>query len=334
MAINTASRKFIAALGGTAFAWPFATRAQQKASVRRIGMLMAWNQTNSEVQVWLAAFRDALEKLGWTEGQNFNFEFRWTESDPNLMLQAAKELVALQPDLILSSSSPTTALLLQQTRTIPIVFVNIVDPVGQGFAASLSRPGGNATGLVNLEPSMVGKWLGLLKEVMPRVTRVAVPFNPAMSPYADSYLNYYKSTAPSFGMQVIVASVPDMSAFETFVAAQALDLNTGLIPVPSNFMYAHAREIAAIMGQYRLPAVYSFRAFTVAGGLLSYGSDATDNFRRAATFLDKILKGEKPSDLPIEFPVKFELVINLKTAKALGLTVPNSLLATADELIE
>jgi putative ABC transport system substrate-binding protein len=326
-------REFITLLGGAAVAWPLAARAQP-AGLRRIGVLMQYEVGNPEAQATFAAFREALGKLGWTEGHNIKFEYRWAASDPNRIQQAAKELVTLQPDLIVSSGSPTTASLRQETRTIPIVFANVVDPVGQGFAVSLSQPGGNVTGLVTLEPSIAGKWLELLKEIMPHVARVAVPFDRATAPYADFYLSYFKSTAASLGLEVIAAPVPDMAEFETFVAAQAREPNTGLVPVPSGFMIAHDVQIAALMARYRLPAIFFSRAFTEAGGLLSYGNDFTDNWRRAATFVDRILKGEKPSDLPIQFPVKFDLVINLKTAKALGLTVPPTLLATADEVIE
>jgi putative ABC transport system substrate-binding protein len=333
MAIGTGRRKFILALGGATFAWPLAARAQQPVGLRHVGVLMVYPEVNPVVQGWLAAFREGLGRLGWTEGQNIKFEYRWVGSDPNLMQQATRELVGLQLDLIISSSSPTTALLLQQTRTIPIVFVNIVDPVGQGFVASLSRPGGNATGLINLEASMVSKWLDLLKEVVPRLARVAVLFNPVSAPYADLYLNYFKSAAPSFSLEVIAAPVADLAEFEAVVAAQAREPNTGLALMPSGFVSGNMNEIAATIMRHRLPAIYS-SGFAKAGGLLSYGNDLTDNYRRAATFVDRILKGEKPSDLPVQIPVKFELVINLITAKALGLTVPQSLLATADEVIE
>jgi putative ABC transport system substrate-binding protein len=325
-------RKFIILIGGAAATWPLAARAQQSAAPRRIGLLMAWNEDNPAVQSWLVAFREGLGKLGWTEGRNIKLEYRWTGNDMNLMQQGAEELVASQPDLIFSSSSPTTALLLTQTRTIPIVFANIVDPVGQGFVKSLSRPGGNATGLVNLEASMAGKWVELLKEVMPRVARVVVPFNPASAPYADFYLNYFKSTAQSLGVEIIASPVADIAAFESFVAAQAREPNTGLVPMPSAFMTGH--EIVAAITRNNLPAVSFNREFAKAGGLMSYGNDVTDNYRRSATFVDRILKGEKPSDLPVEVPVKFELIVNLKTAKALGLDVPPTLLATADEVIE
>jgi putative tryptophan/tyrosine transport system substrate-binding protein len=327
-------RNFIAGLASTTAAWPVAARAQQPERVRRIGVLMMYEESNLESQVWLTAFREALVKLSWTEGHNIKFEYRWAGTDPDRIQKAAEELIALQPDLILSGGSPSTASLLHQTHIIPLVFPNLVDPVGQGFAASLARPGGNATGLVNLEPSMAGKWLELLKEVMPHLARVVVPFNPETSPYADLYLNYFKSTAPSFGVGLIAAPVADMADFETIAVAQAREPNTGLVPVPSAFMSGHASEIAAVMAWYRLPAIHFIRAYAEAGGLLSYGNDVADNYRRAAIFVDKILKGAKPSDLPIQFPVKFELVINRKTARALGLEIPPTLLATADELIE
>ena len=313
---------------------PVAARAQQPAGLRHIGLLMAQNETNAEVQGWVAVLREGLEKLGWVEGRNIHFEFRWTGSNADLMRRGAEELIALQPDLIVTSSSPTTAILLQLTRTIPVLFTNIVDPVGQGFVASLSHPGGNATGLVNLEVSMAGKWIELLKEVMPRLARVVVPYNPASAPYADLYLNYFKSAAPPLRVEVIVAAVADMAAFETVAATQAREPNTGFILMPSAFMSGHTGEIAALMTQHQFPAIYTTRDFAKAGGLLAYGNDIADNYRRAATFVDRILKGEKPSDLPIEFPVKFALIINVKTAKALDLSVPPTLLATADEVIE
>jgi putative tryptophan/tyrosine transport system substrate-binding protein len=225
-------------------------------------------------------------------------------------------------------------MLLAQTRTVPIGFINIVDPVGQGFVASLLRPGGNATGLVNLEPSMAGKWIELLKEVMPSLARAIVPINRATAPYADLYLNHFKSTALPLGVEVIAAPVETVADFENIVAAQEHEVNTGLIPMPSGFMQGYAAEIAAITTRHRLPTVFFNRAFPAAGGLLSYGNDLMDNYRRAAAFVDRILRGEKPSELPVQFPIKFELVINVKTAKALGLNVPSGLIAAADEVIE
>ncbi len=327
-------RDVIALLGSAAAAWPFAARAQQPAGLRRVGVAMLYEEGNQEAQALVAAFREALVKLGWTEGRNIEFECRWTGIDPNRVQQASKELVALQPDLIVSSSSPGTASLLRETRTIPIVFVQVVDPVAQGFVASLSRPGANATGLVNLEASMAGKWLDLLKQVMPRLARVTIPFNAASSPYADLYLNYFRSAAPSFGIALSAASVADLAALDALAAAQAQEPNIAFVLMPSGFVTGHLPEIAAMMAQHRLPALYPVRAFAEAGGLLSYGNDIIDNFRRAATFVDRILRGEKPSELPVQFPVKFELVVNLKTEKTLGLHVPPNLLAIADNVIE
>ena len=250
------------------------------------------------------------------------------------MQRFAKELVALQPDLILSQSTPTTAALLQQTRTIPIIFAIVADPVGSGFVASFPRPGGNVTGFTNMEPTMAGKWLELLKEIAPRVARVAFLFNPATAPYAEYYLNPFKAAAASFAVEAIAAPVRDTSELESVVAAQAREPNGGLIVMPDTFMTAHRVEITSLAARYRLPAVYPFRFFAELGGLLSYGNDLIDNFRRAATYADRILKGAKPSELPVQAPVKFELVINLKTAKALGLDVPVHLQQRADEVIE
>ena len=250
------------------------------------------------------------------------------------MQRFAKELVALQPELILSANTPTTAALLQQTRTIPIVFVQVVDPVGSGLVASFPRPGGNVTGFTNLEGSMAGKWLELLKEIAPRVNRVAFLFNPATAPYAEYFLNPFKGAAASFAVEAIAASVRDSSELESVVAAQAREPNGGLIVMPDSFTDTHRVEITSLAARYHLPAVYAYRFFTKLGGLLSYGVDLTDNFGRAAIYVDLILKGAKPSDLPVQAPVKYELVINLKTAKELGLDVPPGLSARADEVIE
>ena len=328
-------RVFITLLGGTVVAWARAARAQQPAAVQRIGVLMAYPEGDSEAQAQIAAFRDGLQKLGWMEGRNIRIDTRWvTTTDAELMQRFAKELVALQPDLILSSNTPTTAALLQQTRTIPIVFATVGDPIGSGFVASFPRPGGNVTGFVTLELSLGGKWLELLKEIAPRVNRVAFLFNPATATFADSYLNPFKAAAASVAAEAIAAPVHDTSEFDTVIAAQARDPNSGLIVMPDTFTIAHRVEITSLAARYRLPAIYPFRLFAEVGGLLSYGVDLTDNFRRAAAYVDRILKGAKPSELPVETPVKFELVINLKTAKALGLDVPLFLQQRADAVIE
>ena len=327
-------REFIALVGSAAVANPIAVRAQQPIHLRQIGLLIGYEESNPQAKSWVAAFRESLAKLGWTEGQNVKFEDRWVGTDTNRIQQAGKELVALQPDLIVAGSSPITLSILRQTRTIPIVFVQVIDPVAQGFVESLSRPGGNATGLVNLETSMTGKWLELLKEVMPSLARVAVPFNPAAAPYADLYLNYFKSAAPPLGIEIIGGAVSDFAAVDTFVAAQAREPNTGIIPMPSSFTSGNIGEMAAIMVRHRLPSLYVIRAFAEAGGLLSYGNNIEDNYRQAATFVDRILKGDKPGELPVQFPTKFELAVNLKTAKILDLRIPQQLLAVADDVIE
>jgi putative ABC transport system substrate-binding protein len=325
-------REFISLLGGAA-AWPLAARAQQ--GVRRIGVLMGYAESDLEAQAHIAAFREGLQKLGWTEGRNIQIDTRWAAPDDAAsMRRFAKELVALQPDVILSNTTPTTTALLQQTLTIPIVFAIVADPIGSGFVASFARPGGNVTGFTFTEPTMAGKWLELLKEIAPRVVRIAMLFNPVSATYADYWLNPFRAAAPSFAVEAIAAPVRDTSELESVIAAQAREPNGGLIAMPDSFTDAHRVEITSLAARYRLPAVYPFRFFAEVGGLLSHGVDRTDNFRRAATYVDRILKGEKPADLPVQTPTKYELVINMKTAKALGLDVPPTLLARADEVIE
>ena len=326
-------RKFLT-LVGAAVAWPIAARAQQPDRMRRIGVLMGFAESDREGQAFVAAFREGLQKLGWAEGRNVRIDYRWTALDPELIERFAKELVALQPDLILTQSTPATAELLQQTRTIPIVFGLVADPIGSGFVASFPQPGGNVTGFVTMQPTMAGKWLELLKEISPRVARVAMLFNPVTAPYAEYWLNPFKAAAASFAVQAIVAPVHDTSELDSVVAAQAHEPNGGLIVMPDTFTTGHRSEITSLAARYRLPAVYPYRVFAESGGLLSYGDDLTDNFRRAASYVDRILKGEKPRELPVQAPVKFELVINLKAAKALGLDVPVHLQQRADEVIE
>jgi len=327
-------RQFIALLGGAA-AWPLTARAQQPERVRRIGVFMPLAADDPIGQARIAALREGLEKLGWTEGRNIRIDTRWTTTgDVESMQRFAKELVALQPDLILTQSTPITATLLQETRTIPIVFALVADPIGSGFVASFPQPGANVTGFVTMEPTMAGKWLELLKEIAPRVARVAMLFNPATATYFEYWLNPFKAAAASFAVEAIAAPVRDRSELEAVIAAEARAPNGGLIVMPDTFTDVHRVEITSLAARYRLPAVYPYRQFTAVGGLLFYGDDLIDNFRRAPTYVDRILKGEKPSELPVQAPVKFELVINLKTAKALGLDVPPTLIARADEVIE
>jgi putative ABC transport system substrate-binding protein len=328
-------REFIAIAGGATLGWPLGVRAQQPDRVRRIGVLMGYAETDREGQAFVAAFREGLQKLGWSENRNMRIDYRWaTPDDADSIQRFAKELVSLQPDLILSNNTPTTTATLQQTRTIPIVFALVVDPILSGFVAGLPRPGGNATGFIALEGTMAGKWLELLKEIAPRVTRVAFLLNPATAPYAEQFLKAFKAAAESFAVEAIIAPVYDISELEAVVAAHAREPNGGLIVMPSAFATIHRMAIISLAARYRLPAVYPFRLFTESGGLLSYGNDFIDNFRRAAGYVDRILRGAKPSELPVQAPVKFELVINLKTAKELGLDVPFHLKQRADEVIE
>jgi len=327
-------RELITVLGGATALWPLAARAQQADRMRLIGVLMAYAESDPEGQAWVAAFRERLQKLGWAEGRNIRIVTRWATPNVEAMQRFAKELVAQQPDLILSQSTPTTAALLQHTRTIPIIFANIADPVGSGFVASFPRPGGNVTGFTDIQPTIAGKWLELLKEIAPRVARVAFLFNPVTAPHFEYYLNPFKAAAASFAVEAIAAPVRDRSELDSVIAAQARAPNGGLIVMPDAFIVTHRAEITLLAARYRLPAVYPARVFTELGGLLSYGSDLVDNFRRAATYADRILKDAKPSELPVQAPVKFELVINLKTATALGLDVPWFFQQRADAVIE
>jgi putative ABC transport system substrate-binding protein len=328
-------REFINLLGGTALAWPFDVRAQQPDRMRRIGVLVGYPESDPEAQTFVAAFRDGLRKLGWTEGRNVRIDTRWaTPADASSMQRFAKELVASQPDFILSSTTPTTAALLQQTRTIPVVFVIVADPIGSGFVASFPKPGGNATGFVVTEGTLGGKWLELLKEIAPRITRAAFLFNPATASFAEIYLNPFKSAAASLGVEGSIAPVRDASQLESVVAAQAREPNGSLIVMPESFTTAHRAQITSLAARHRLPDVYAYRFFAALGGLLSYGVDLTDNFARAATYADRILRGERPADLPVQAPTKYVLTINLKTARELGLDVPLHLQQRADEVIE
>jgi putative tryptophan/tyrosine transport system substrate-binding protein len=297
-------------------------------------VLMAYAESDSEGQALVAAFRERLQKLGWTEGSNIRSTIRWGALDAESRQRFATELVALQPDLILSLHTPTTAALLQQTRTIPIIFTNLSDPVGSGFVASFPRPGGNVTGFINMEPTIAGTWLELLKEIAPRVNRVALLFNPVTAIYFEYFLNPFKAAAPSFAVEAIAAPVRDTAELESVIAAQARQPNGGLIVMTDPFMAVHRVEVISLAARYRLPTAYAYRYYAEAGGLLSYGNDLNDNNRRAAIYADRILKGIKPSELPVQAPVKFELVVNAKTAKALGLEIPPSFYWRADEIIE
>lgn len=296
---------------------------------------MGYADSDREAQTDVTAFRKGLQKLGWAEDRNISIETRWaTPENAGARERFAKELVALQPDLVLSHTTPSTAALLRETRTIPVIFANVSDPIGSGFVASLSRPGGNVTGFTTIEGSMGGKWLELLKEISPHVNRVAFLFNPETATYAEYYLNLFKTAGTSFGVEATPAPVRDKSEIETVMATLAERPNGGLVVMPDSFLIAHRAEITSLAARYHVPAVYPFRFFAEVGGLLAYGVDLSDNFGRAALYADRILKGEKPGELPVQGPAKFEFVINLKTAKALGLEAPPTLIARADQVIE
>jgi putative ABC transport system substrate-binding protein len=326
-------REFLGVLGSTA-TWPAVAHSQQAGPVRRIGILMGGAESDQEGLSSVAAFREGLQNLGWMEGRNRKIDIRWAAADVELMKRFAKELVTLQPDLILTSSTPAAAAMLQQTRTIPVIFVLVADPVGSGFVASLPQPGGNATGFTPIVSSLGGKWVELLKEIAPRVARVILVFNPPTATFVDGYLNPFKTAAASLGAEAIVAPFNDMPALESLLATEAREPSSGLVVIPDAFTQQHRAEITALAARFHVPAVYWSHSFAEAGGLISYGPYIVDEYRRAALYADRILKGAKPSELPVQAPVKFQLVINLKTAKALGLDVPPSLLAAADEVID
>ncbi len=329
-------REFITLVGGATAVWPLAARAQQPVGMRRIGMLMAYAERDREGQAFVATFREALAKLGWVDGRSVQIDVRWAPASGNAesRLRFGQDLIALQPDLIVSHGTPNTATLHQQTRTVPVVFVNASDPIGSGFVASFPRPGGNITGFITMEPTMAGKWLELLKEIAPRVTNCALLFNPATAPYADYFAGPFNTAAASLAVKVTIARVRDAGELETAIAAQTSAPNGSLVVMPDTFTTLHRAKITELADKYALPAAYPFRFFSTSGGLLSYGSDTNDSYRRAAAYADRILRGEKPSELPVQAPAKFQLVINLKTAKALGLKIPETFLVRADEVIE
>ena len=329
-------REFITLLGG-ATAWPLAARAQQPDQMRRIGVLVGLAEDDPDTKARLAGFRQGLEPLGWSEGRNVRIDIRFALAPAADRARGlAKELVALRPDVILAQSTPVTAALERETSAIPIVFVNIADPIGSGFAASLNRPGGNLTGLTLFgEASITGKWLAMLKEIAPQLARAALVVNPKTAPYYDYYFHAAGTVAPSLTIEPVLTPVENVDAdIERAIESFARVPNGGLVLLPDNTITIHRDLIIALAARYRLPAVYSLRDFVVAGGLMCYASDRVEQFRQAATYIDRILRGAKPADLPVQAPTKFETVLNLKTARALGLTVPPGLLVAADEVIE
>lgn len=325
-------RQFIGLVGSFAVTWPLEVRAQQAERVRRIGVLMSFGDPTT--QSYVTAFRSALTKLGWTEGSNLRTEVRWGAGDADKIRSFAKEIVDLRPDAIVGQSTPVVVALVRETQTIPIVFVNVADPIGSGFVASLARPGGNLTGFMTDNSALGGKWVELLKEIAPRTVRAALMFNPTTAVPLKFYMPSVQAAASALGVEVNATPVHAKDEVEGVVAAQARDPGSGLIVMPDPFNAANREYITLLAARYRVPAMYYRREFAEAGGLVAYANDFAEQFPQAATYVDRILKGAKPEDLPVQAPTKFDLIINLKTAKSLGLDVPFGLQQRADALIE
>ena len=326
-------REFIAFVGSTAVAWPLSARAQQTDQVRRVGVLMNVAPEHPEGQPFVAAFQQALQQLGWTEARNIRIDIRWGENDVDRDRKYAADLVALAPDVILAAGTLSVTALQRVSRTLPIVFVEVSDPVGAGVVRRLDRPGGSTTGFMLFEYSLSAKWIELLKQVAPNVSRAAV-IRDAANPASIAQFGAIRTTASSLGIDVSPIDIRDAGDIEHSIVDLARSPNAGLVVTPSAISSAHIAQIISLAARYKLPAVYSDHFAAARGGLISYGPERIDQFRHAADYVDRILKGEKPADLPVQAPTKFELVINLKTAKALGLNVPASVLASADEVIE
>jgi putative ABC transport system substrate-binding protein len=326
-------RDFIGILGSAAAAWPLVARAQHVEHTRRIGVLMGLAAGDPEAQSRVAAFENGLRELGWVKGRNLSIQYRWA-GDGNGLRDHAAELVAMDPDLILANTTPVTAALQKQSRTVPIVFTQVSDPVGQGLVPNLAHPGGNLTGFTSFEFSIGTKWLEALKQAAPRVTRVLLMFNPDSAPFADLFLQPVEAAAPHLSVAPIRAAVHDAADVDRVFDALADAPNTGLMVLPDISMTNYREAIVALAARHRVPAMYPFRYFALSGGLMSYGTNLAEVSWRAATYVDRILKGERPGDLPVQAPAKYELIINLKTAKTLGLAMPPTLLALADEIFE
>ena len=326
-------REFVTLLGGAVAAWPFAVRAQQPERMRRIGILLPATADDAKFQNWVTSFLQGLQQSGWTVGGNLQIDTRWATANAATIRKQAAELAALAPDVILAHGSMSVGPSLEATHTVPIVFPVAADPVGAGFVNTLARPGGNATGFMNFEYGMGVKWLELLKEIAPGVRRVAV-LRDTTNPTGIAMFGVIQAVAPSFRVELTPVNIRDKPEIERAIAAFAHSSNGGLVVTPSGSALRHRDLIVALAARYKLPAVYFERSYIAVGGLVSYGADFVDLYRKAATYVDRILKGEKPADLPVQAPTKNELVINLKTAKALGLTIPPSVLARADEVIE
>jgi putative ABC transport system substrate-binding protein len=327
-------REFITLLGGAAAAWPLAAGAQQSQRIRRVGVLMAVAESDVDVRSGVAIFQQSLQELGWTDGRNLRIDYRWGDADAVRIQALAKELVGLQPDVLVAHSTPSAKGLLQATRSIPIVFLTVTDPLGQGLVTSLSHPGGNITGFSVFEFSLGTKWVEVLKQIAPGTRRVTAIFNPETAPYYGMYLRSIEAATSAIAVELIGAQVHNEDDISSIIRKVGSEPNGGLFVLPDSHNVVHRKRIIELSAQYGLPAIYYFRYFASDGGLISYGPDEMDLFVRTASYVDRILKGASASDLPVQQPTKFELVINLKTAKALGLNVPDRLLALANEVIE
>ena len=329
-------RDFITILGGAAFTGPFAVSAQQTDRMRRVGVLTGYGEGDPEAKALLTEFTQGLSALGWIEGRNLRIDVRWAPGSKDLMRTFARELVGLQPDVILTQSTPVTAALKHETQTIPIVFAAVADPVGSGFVASLTHPGGNISGFGSVEASIAGKWLELLMEIAPDLKRATMIFNPDTAPYVKSYLlPFFEAAARLLKVALIAAPVHSDAEIDTAITALGREPpGGGLIGMPDNFVEIHRALIISLAARNNVPAIYQTPVIARDGGLLSYGADFRDIFRRSANYVDRILRGAKPSELPVQLPIKYLMVVNLRTAKALGLTVPRSIVLSADEVIE
>ena len=327
-------REFITLLGGTVATWPLAAGAQQSERTRRIGVLSSLAETDVEAQAWDTAFRKRLAELGWIEGRNVRIDYRWAAGSVDRMRLFASELVQLNPDALVSISTPATAALQAETRTIPIVFAWVSDPIGSGFVSSLAHPGGNITGFLNIEASVVGKWLTLMREIAPQVSRIGFLYNPQTAPYARYYLDTFRAASSTLAIEAIDAPVHSTEEVEAFMTKLGDEAGAGLFVMSDTSMIVYRKTIYSLAERYRLPTIYPYRVFAAEGGLMSYGVDVTDLLRGAASYIDRILRGEKPNELPVQQPTRFELVVNAKTAKKLGLTIPTSMVVAAQEVIE
>jgi putative tryptophan/tyrosine transport system substrate-binding protein len=327
-------RELVTLLGGVAVGWPLAARAQQGDQLRRVGALYGMAETDLEARAWDASFRKRLAELGWTDGRNVRVEDRWTGGNIDRTKQFANELVQLNPDVLVAVTTPATAALQHETSTIPIIFTSVSDPVGSGFAASLSNPGGNITGFINMEASLSGKWVELIREIAPQVSRMAIVFNPQTAPFARYYLDTFRSAATALSVESIEAPVHSPAEIEAVMTQLGRETATGIVVMPDTSMVVYRDMIISLAERYRMPTIYPLRVFVIDGGLISYGMDYPEMFRKAASYVDRILRGARPSELPVQLPTKFELVINLKTAKSIGLTFPQTIIVSADDVID